>query len=109
MTCMGIKTPAFTTCARHRIYKSILASELSEELQLGGYMDKKQIEIQDVQDFWTKNPMIYNSAKSISPEQILENSVSKIREKGWYMQESNKKLFSNLIDYSSLKNNNKNR
>ena len=69
-------------------------------------MDKKQLNIQNVKDFWTKNPMIYNSAESISPEQILENSVSKIREKGWYMQESNKKLFSNLIDYSSLKNNN---
>ena len=69
-------------------------------------MDKKQIDIQDVKHFWSKNPMIYNSAKSMSPEQILENSVSKMRLKGWYLQEPNKKLFSNLIDYSSLKNNN---
>ena len=69
-------------------------------------MDKKQIDIQDVKHFWSKNPMIYNSAKSMSPEQILENSVSKMRLKGWYLQEPNKKLFSNLIDFSSLKNNN---
>jgi hypothetical protein len=40
-------------------------------------MDKEQIDIQDVQDFWTKNPMIYGSEKHMYPEQLLENSVSK--------------------------------
>jgi len=69
-------------------------------------MDKKQLNIQDVKDFWTKNPMIYGSDKRKNPEQLLENSVSKLRQKGWFLQEPNKKLFSNLIDYSSLKNNN---
>ena len=69
-------------------------------------MDKKQLDIQEVQDFWSMNPMIYNSDKSESPEQIFENSVSKVRMKGWFRQEPNKPLFSNLIDYSSLKNKN---
>jgi hypothetical protein len=58
-------------------------------------VDKKQTEIQDVQDFWSMNPMIYNSGKSESPEQIFENSVSKVRLKVWFSQESNKPFFSN--------------
>ena len=45
-------------------------------------MDKKQLDLQEVQDFWSMNPMIYNSDKSESPEQILESSVSKVRMKG---------------------------
>ncbi len=70
-------------------------------------MDKKQIDIQDVKRFWTKNPMIYGSDKRKNSEQLFKNSVSKLREKGWFLQEPNKKLFSNLIDYPSLKNYNR--
>jgi SAM-dependent methyltransferase len=69
-------------------------------------MDKKQNDIQEVQDFWTKNPMTYGIDKNKNPEQIIENSVSKLRLTGWFLQEPNKSLLSNLIDYSSHKDKN---
>jgi len=66
--------------------------------------DKQKLPgISAVQDFWSKNPMTFSVWKGLSPDELLKQVVAKVRKKAWHAQEKDEPLYSNHIDYASLK------
>jgi len=65
----------------------------------------KQSEVNEgqVQDFWTRFPMVYTNPETHSPERVFEDMERKLRDAYWYAQAADEPLLARYIDYASIK------